>query len=73
MASDEAAIHERMMWFWHTDFTTSGKMGNFLMLWRQLRTLHQHAMGDLRSLARALVVDLPEHRPMRLCLGKRMA
>ena len=57
MASDEVGIHDKMMWFWHTVFTTSGKTGTFLFLWRQLRTLHANAMGNLRTLAKALVID----------------
>ena len=57
MARDDIGLHDRMMWFWHTLFTTSGKMGTDLFLFRQLRTLHTHAMGNLRALAKALVID----------------
>lgn len=57
MASDDAGLHEKVVWFWHTLFTTSGKMGTDLFLWRQLRTIHRLAMGNLRDLAQALVVD----------------
>jgi uncharacterized protein (DUF1800 family) len=57
MASDEAGLHERMVWFWHTLFTTSGKMGTDLFLWRQLRMVHGHAMGNLRDLAKGYVLD----------------
>jgi uncharacterized protein (DUF1800 family) len=57
MADDGAGLHEKMMWFWHTLFTTSGKMGTDLLLWRQLRMIHQHAMGNLRDLAKAYVLD----------------
>ena len=58
MQSDEAAVHERMMWFWHTHFTTSFlKVDDTRLCWRQLRTLHRHALGNFGDLAKALVTD----------------
>ena len=57
MTRDEAAVHERMMWFWHNIFTTGADNITFLLLWKQLRTLHRHATGNLRDLAKAMVID----------------
>jgi len=58
MLSDDAGLHERMMWFWHGLFTTSwSKVDDTNLCWRQLRTLHEHALGNLGDLAKALTVD----------------
>jgi uncharacterized protein (DUF1800 family) len=58
MLRDDAGLHERMMWFWHGLFTTSwNKVDDTNLCWRQLRTLHQHALGNLGDLAKALTVD----------------
>lgn len=58
MASDEAGLHEKMMWFWHGHFTTSSdKVDDTTLCWRQLRTLHRHATGNFGDLAKAMTVD----------------
>ena len=57
MTSDEAGVHERMMWFWHTVFTTAYEDIAGLLLWLQFRTLHTHALGTVGGLANAMVVD----------------
>jgi uncharacterized protein (DUF1800 family) len=57
MGSDDAGLHEKLMWFWHGHFTTSASKANYLLLWHQLRTIHEHAMGNFGSLAKAMVVD----------------
>lgn len=57
MGSDEVGLHEKMMWFWHTHFTTSAANGTFLYQWRQFRLLHTHALGNFRDLTKAMVVD----------------
>jgi uncharacterized protein (DUF1800 family) len=57
MASDEAGLHEKLMWFWHGHFTTNASKANYLLLWHQLRTIHEHALGNFRDLAKAMVVD----------------
>ena len=58
MRSDEAGLHEKMSWFWHTHFTTSSyKVADNNLGWRQLRTLHQHALGNFGELAKAIAVD----------------
>ena len=57
MLSDDAAVHERMMWFWHNTFTSSAEKGTFLFLWQQLRKFHTHAMGNYRELAKEMVID----------------
>lgn len=58
MLSDEAGLHEKMMWFWHGHFTTSSeKVDDTTLCWRQLRTLHTHALGNFAELATAMTVD----------------
>lgn len=58
MASDEAGLHEKLMWFWHGHFTTSSdKVDDTTLCWRQLRTLHRHATGNFGDLAKAMTVD----------------
>lgn len=58
MRSDEAGLHERMMWFWHGHFTTSSfKVDDTTLCWRQLRTLHDHALGNFGDLAKAMTID----------------
>ncbi len=58
MRSDDAALHEKMMWFWHSHFTTSAtKVDTTNLCWRQIRTLHQHALGNFAELTKAMSVD----------------
>jgi uncharacterized protein (DUF1800 family) len=58
MRADEAGLHEKMTWFWHTHFTTSTlKVPDNNLCWRQLRTLHEHALGNFGDLAKAMNVD----------------
>lgn len=57
MRSPDAGLHERMIWIWHTLFTTSIDKAPTLLCWRQLRTLHRHATGDFATLLRALLDD----------------
>ena len=57
MCSDDAGLHEKMMWFWHGHFTTNASKASFLYLWHQLRTFHTHALGNFRDLTKAMVVD----------------
>lgn len=57
MRSDGAGLHEKMMWFWHTHFTTSIDKAEPLLAWRQLRTFHHHALGSFADLLRAILTD----------------
>lgn len=58
MASDDAGLHEKMMWFWHGVFTTSHlKVDSSNLCWRQLRTLHKLALGDFGTLLHDMTVD----------------
>lgn len=57
MATPEAGLHERMIWFWHTHFTTSVDKASPLLCWRQLRSLHTHALGNFGELLTAMVHD----------------
>ncbi|MEZ5231430.1 MAG: DUF1800 domain-containing protein [Acidimicrobiales bacterium] len=54
----DAALHERLTWFWHGHFTTSADKASFVpALWRQQRVLRRHALGNFRELVRELVTD----------------
>lgn len=57
MSRDEAGLHEKVMWFWHTLWTTSAEKGNFLMLWKNLAKLHALAYADLGTIGKTLVID----------------
>ena len=57
MIDDDAGLHEKMMWFWHTHFTTSLTKAPGPYCWRQLRLLHQEALGNFGDLAKAMSVD----------------
>lgn len=53
----DARLHERMVWFWHNHFTTNRHETKHSLVWRQHQTMRRHALGNLRDLARALLVD----------------
>lgn len=57
MGRSDAGLHERMMWFWHTHFTTSAAKTTFTYQWRQLRRFHRLALGNFRDLTKAMVAD----------------
>lgn len=58
MMNDDAGLHDKMMWFWHTHFTSSFiKVDSTEMCWDQMRLLHRHAMGNFGELAKAMVLD----------------
>jgi len=57
MADPDAGIGDRMMWFWHTHFTTSTDKASTQLAWRQLRTIHRHALGSFAELLRVLITD----------------
>ena len=54
----EAALHERLTWFWHGHLTTSTDKASFVpALWRQQRLLRRHALGNFRDLLRDITTD----------------
>ena len=57
MLDPAASVHEKLMWFWHTVFTSSTSKADGPNCWRQLRTLHRHALGNFGDLARAMNTD----------------
>lgn len=57
MMSPDAGLHERMVWFWHSHFTTNRHETTHLLMWRQHQTMRRHAMGNVKALARELLVD----------------
>ncbi len=58
LRSPEAALHERLTWFWHGHFTTSAdKVSEPPLLWRQQKMLRTHALGNFATFARAVVTD----------------
>ena len=58
MRAPASGLHERMVWFWHTVITTSVDKAPTLACWRQLRTFHEHALGNFGQLVRAMLDDL---------------
>lgn len=57
MLSTDAALHERMVWYWHNHFTTNRHETNHREVWRQHQTIRRHALGNVRDLARAMLID----------------
>lgn len=57
MMSPDAGLHERMVWFWHSHFTTNRQETTHLLMWRQHQTMRRHALGNVKELARELLVD----------------
>lgn len=55
--SPGAGLHERMAWFWHGHFTTNRNETTHLLMWRQHQTIRRHALGNIRELARELLID----------------
>lgn len=57
MLSPEAALHERMVWFWHGHFTSSMDKATDRLMLRQYHLLRRNALGNFADLARELIVD----------------
>ncbi|HMT26050.1 MAG TPA: DUF1800 family protein [Microthrixaceae bacterium] len=57
MTDDDAALHEKLMWFWHAHFTTSVSKSSTIYCWRQLRLLHKHALGNFAELTVEMCTD----------------
>lgn len=57
MSSDEAGLHERMVWFWHGHLTSSFDQADPRAMYRQHRLLRDHALGNFRDLLQAITVD----------------
>lgn len=58
MRSGGPPLVEKMTLFWHGHFATSvRKVESTWMMWRQNQTFREHALGDFRSLLRAMARD----------------
>ncbi len=57
LMSPDAALHERMVWYWHNHFTTNRHETSHKLVWRQHQTIRRHALGNVRDLAAAMLVD----------------
>ena len=58
MASDDAGLHERISWFWHTHMPSSSmKAPDANLGWRQIRTIRDGALGNFGDLMKALTID----------------
>ena len=57
MRAPLGGLHEKMVWYWHGHFTTSVEKCPASALAIQHRTVRQHALGNFRDLARAMVTD----------------
>ena len=57
MSSDEAGLHERMVWMWHGLLTSSLDKASPALMLRQNLLLREHALGNFRELIQALSTD----------------
>jgi uncharacterized protein (DUF1800 family) len=58
LRSPTAGLHEKMTWFWHSHFATSGKkVGHQGILHAQQQILRTHALGNFRDLLRSVLQD----------------
>lgn len=58
MVASESPIHERLTWFWHDHFATSGRKADVAWgLWKQLETIRSHASGNFADLLKAIARD----------------
>lgn len=57
MRHPTAGLHEKMVWFWHSHFTSSFDVCPANALAAQHATVRRHALGNFRDLARAMVSD----------------
>jgi uncharacterized protein (DUF1800 family) len=57
MARPDAGLHEKMVWFWHSHFTSSLDKCGQPSLIAQHRLVRQHALGNFAALCRAMVTD----------------
>lgn len=58
MTSDEAGLHERMVWFWHGHLTSSLDQAEPLFMFRQHELLRRHALGNFRDLMQEITTDV---------------
>ncbi len=57
MASPEAGLHERLVWFWHGHLTSSFDQADPLYMYRQHLVLRQYALGNFRTLLHEITLD----------------
>jgi uncharacterized protein (DUF1800 family) len=58
LMSDAAGVHDRMVWFWHTHFTSSFvKVDSTEMCWNQMAILDRNATGNFGDMVRELIPD----------------
>jgi uncharacterized protein (DUF1800 family) len=57
MAAPDAALHERMAWFWHGHLTSSLDKAQPTWMYRQQELLREHALGNFRDLMHAVAID----------------
>ena len=57
LTSGDAALPEKMLWFWHGHLTSSLTKSEPALMLIQHRTMRQHAMGNLREFFQAITVD----------------
>lgn len=58
MVASDHGLTERMTWFWHGHWATSiTKVNHPLPMYKQNKTFRQNALGDFKSLSRAMIND----------------
>lgn len=57
LSAPSSGFTDRLVWFWHTHFTTSTNKVDPIWAWRQLRTLYTSARGSFGDLLTAMLTD----------------
>ncbi|MGE0879921.1 MAG: DUF1800 family protein [Acidimicrobiia bacterium] len=57
MASQDAGLHEKLVWFWHGHFTSSYDKTQVRFLWGQQQLFRKYALGNFRAMCQAITVD----------------
>lgn len=57
MGEGDNQLHERMVWFWHTHFTSSYEKGSARGMWTQHHLVRRNALGNFADLAREITTD----------------
>jgi uncharacterized protein (DUF1800 family) len=57
MASPDAGLHERMVWFWHGHLTSSLDQADPRQMYRQHELLRRHALGNFRTMMQEITID----------------
>lgn len=57
MASPDAGLHEKLVWFWHGHLTSSYEKSTPGLMWRQHQVLRANALGNFRTMLQKITLD----------------